>query len=250
LHKHILDNVNIVLVEPQVPGNVGSAARAMKNMGLSRLTLVNPWFPDHLQARYMAHGSEDILDRAKRVSSVFEAVEGSVLIAATTRRKRHNTPFMYPKDAAYEIMKYAGAGTVSILFGREESGLTNEELKMCQLFISIQSSEKQPSLNLSQAVMVIAYEIFNCAVPEEKNEMDYARAEEIEIMFSHLKESLIKLGLREWNDGDNFMKSLRRVFSRTGLESRDVGSIHKLCSEIDKYAFRLRDEFSKGKKDG
>ena len=88
-----LDNIRIVLVEPQVPGNVGATARAMKNCGLTKLVLVRPWFRNHPQSRYMAHSSEDILDNAVITDTLEEALTGSVLVAGTTRRKRHNTPF-------------------------------------------------------------------------------------------------------------------------------------------------------------
>ncbi len=237
-----LDNIRIVLVEPQVPGNVGSTARAMKNMGLGSLVIVAPWFRDHPQARYMAHGSEDILDSAVYTDTLEEAIAGSVLVAGTSRRKRHNTPFMNPRDGASAIIESASCGPVSILFGREDKGLTNDELSCCQLLVSIPSSHGQPSLNLSQAVMVVAYELFSSVYPTSSRAFDLAPAEGLASMYDHLERSLTTLGFRQWNDGDNYMKSLRRVFSRTKLENRDVATIHKLCGEIDKYAARLRAE--------
>jgi len=243
----LLDNVQVVLVEPQVPGNVGSSARAIKNMGLSKLVVVKPWFKDHPQSRYMAHSSEDILDNARYVDSVSEAVADSVLVLGTTRRKRHNTPFMDPRQASEEILTALESGPVSILFGREDKGLTNDELKCCHIHITIPSSEKQPSLNLSQAVMAMAYELYMTSCPAPEQKLDLATANDLKGMYDHLLESLITLGLRQWNDGDNYMKSLRRVFSRTKMEKRDVSTIHKFCGEIDKYTARLRAEFSKGK---
>jgi len=240
-----LDSIRIVLVEPQVPGNVGAAARAMKNMGLSDLVLVKPWFGDHPQARYMAHGAEDLLDGAKTVDTLAEALAGSVFTAGTTRRKRRNTPFMNPREAAPIILDGTLSGPVSVLFGREDKGLTNDELKYCQLHITIPSSHGQPSLNLSQAVMVIAYELFSAALPGGKRRLDLAPAESLDSMYDHLERSLTTLGFRQWNEGDNYMKSLRRVFSRTRMEKRDTATIHKLCGEIDKYAARVRAELKK-----
>jgi len=243
-----LDNIRIVLVEPQVPGNVGAVARAMKNMGLTRLVLVNPWFFNHPQARYMAHGSEDILDNAVVVNELREALAGSVLTAGTTRRERHNTPFMSPAHAVGEILECSSVGPVSILFGREDKGLTNDELSYCQLLVKIPSSQAQPSLNLSQAVIIIVYEIFSTVFSGEKLPLDLAPSEELDRMYDHLKKSLTTLGLKQWNNGDNYMKSLRRVFSRTKLERRDVSTIHKLCGEIGKYTIRVRAEIEeKGK---
>ncbi len=240
-----LDNINIVLVEPQVPGNVGAAARAMKNMGLSRLVLVKPWFHNHPQAKYMAHSSEDILDRAVISDSLTEAVADSVLVVGTSRRKRSNTPYMNPREAVGEMLTNAKAGAVSILFGREDKGLSNAELSLCQIMLSIPSAEAQPSLNLSQAVMVVAYELYSASVPGDEPLFDSATSGDLEQMYDHLRESLITLGMKQWNDGDNYIKSLRRVFSRTKMERRDVSSIHKLCGEIDKYASRLRAEMTK-----
>ncbi len=245
--KANLDNIRIVLVEPQVPGNVGAAARAVKSMGITRLVLVRPWFQNHPQAKYMAHGSEDILDNTVIVDDLEEAVAGSVLTVGTTQRIRHNMPFLNPRQASGEIIGSSLAGTVSILFGREDKGLTNEELRGCQVLVRIPSSEAQPSLNLSHAVMVIAYEIFSAVFSGDELTLDFATSEGLDCMYNHLKKSLTTLGLKQWNNGDNYMKSLRRVFSRTKMERRDVSAIHKLCSEIDKYTIRVKAEMEKKK---
>jgi TrmH family RNA methyltransferase len=220
----------------------------MKNMGLSKLVLVKPWFLDHPQARYMAHGSEDVLDKAEVFDDIREAVKDSVLVVGTTQRKRHNMPYINPKQAVDDILSYAMQGTVSILFGREDKGLLNDELTFCQLLVTIPSSQAQPSLNVSQAVMVMAYELFSAVYPGQGPALNYATIDEMTGMYTCLKNSLTSLGFKQWNNGDNFMKSLRRVFSRTKLEKRDVATIHKLCGEIDKYVIRVRDEIGKGMK--
>ena len=245
VEKPGFDNIRTILVEPKVPGNVGATARAIKNMGLSRLVVVNPWFHNHPQARYMAHGSEDVLESAEIFSTLKEAVASSVLVVGTTQRQRHAVPFMNPGKAAAEILESSRSGPVSILFGREDRGLLNEELACCQIVVTIPTSIAQPSLNLSQAVMVMAYELFNAVCPGGSPIADYASAEEIGSMYDHLRRSLEMLGMKQWNEGDNYMKSLRRVFSRTRLECRDVATIHKLCGEIDKYTFRVRAELDK-----
>jgi len=241
-HKPNLENIRIVLVEPQVPGNVGASARAVKNMGINSLTLVKPWFRGHPQARYMAHASEDVLENARVFDTLREAVSDSVLVVGTTQRKRSAIPYTNPRKAAPIILESTQSGPVSLLFGREDRGLLNDELKLCQLLVTIPSSKAQPSLNLSQAVMVMAYEIYSAMHPGISSPMDLAPSEEIEMMYEHLQRSLLTLGFQEWNDGENYMKSLRRVFSRTRLERRDVAAIHKFCGEIDRYARRLRAE--------
>jgi tRNA/rRNA methyltransferase len=236
------ENISIVLVEPKVPGNVGASARAIKNMGLSSLVLVNPWFLNHPQSRYMAHGSEDIINNAVITDDLKKAVADSVLVVGTTQRKRTGSPFMNPKQAVQEILESSYSGPVSILFGREDRGLLNDELKMCHILVTIPSSKAQPSLNLSQAVMVMAYEIYSSVYPGVSSPMDLSPAVETDMLYEHLNCSLAKLGFKQWNDGDNYMKSLRRVFSRTKLERRDVATIHKLCGEIDRYAARVSAE--------
>jgi TrmH family RNA methyltransferase len=243
--KNIPDHIRIVLVEPKVPGNAGAAARAMKNMGLSRLVLVRPWFHGHPQSRYMAHASEDVLERAEVFDTLAEAVADSVLVVGTTRRRRTSTPFLNPRKAASLIIEHTASGPVSILFGREDRGLLNDELKLCQLLVAIPSSKEQPSLNLSQAVMVMCYELFTAEHPGVSSPLDLASSEETGVMFEHLSQSLDTLGFRERNDGENYMKSLRRVFSRTQLERRDVAAVHKLCGEIDRFAARVRSELGK-----
>ena len=241
----IYTNIRIVLVEPKVPGNVGAAARAMKNMGLGRLVLVRPWFHGHPQARYMAHGSEDVLERAEVFETLDDAIADSVLVVGTTRRRRTSTPFTNPRKAAPLMLESSVSGLVSLLFGREDRGLLNDEMKRCTLLVAIPSSKAHPSLNLAQAVMIMAYELFTAEHPGVSSPLDLAPAEEIEVMYAHLARSLEILGFREWNDGENYMKSLRRVFSRTRLERRDAASIHKLCGEIDRFTSRVRDELDK-----
>jgi len=243
--KPVYTNIRIVLVEPKVPGNVGAAARAMKNMGLGRLVLVRPWFHGHPQARYMAHGSGDVLERAEVFETLDDAIADSVLVVGTTRRRRTSTPFTNPRKAAPLMLESSVSGLVSLLFGREDRGLLNDEMKRCTLLVAIPSSKAHPSLNLAQAVMIMAYELFTAEHPGVSSPLDLAPAEEIEVMYAHLARSLEILGFREWNDGENYMKSLRRVFSRTRLERRDAASIHKLCGEIDRFTSRVRDELDK-----
>jgi len=271
-----LESIRIVLVEPQVPGNIGAVSRAIKNMGLNKLVLVRPWFHNHPQARYMAHGSEDILDSAEVYDEIGDAVADSILVVGTTQRKRHNMQLISPRQAVSLILDSTSIGPVSILFGREDKGLSNEELTCCQIHVTIPSSPSHPSLNLSQAVMVMAYELFSAslrlvALYDDKSQngeqcieclprsantasnaakefindassMDFATSGELTTMYDHLRSSITRLGFKQWNKGDNYMKSLRRVFSRTRMERRDVSTVHKLCGEIDKYSVRVRAE--------
>ena len=157
----MLEKIAIVLVEPREPGNIGAAARAMANMGLSRLVLVRP--PDHLvaDAFRMALAARPILESAAVADDLAQALAGFGFVAGTTRRRgAGRRGRVTPRQLAAELPAVAAANDIAILFGREDSGLTNEELQYCQRLVTIPSSEGFGSLNLAQSVLAIAYEIF------------------------------------------------------------------------------------------
>lgn len=154
-------HVSFILVEPSVPENVGAAARAIKTMGYNSLVLVNPC--DHLSdpARWLAHGSAEILENAQVYASLTDAVEGYDLVIGTTAKGRSVKYDYYPLHQLPEIIRSKGSTIkkVAIVFGREESGLRNEELKLCHLVSTVPMKTTFPSLNLSQAVMLYAWEL-------------------------------------------------------------------------------------------
>ena len=157
----MLDRIRIVLVEPRHPGNIGSAARAMKTMGIEQLVLVNPArFPDP-QADWRAAGAADVLDSAAVVGSVAEAIAECHFVVGTSTRSRHIPwPVVLAKDIASCLAEQPPEASIAILFGREDSGLTNEELQMCQCHLQIPSSPIYGSLNLAMAVQVVCYELY------------------------------------------------------------------------------------------
>ena len=230
------DNIQIVLVEPQVPGNVGAVCRAMRNTGFSRLTLVNLWHLGHPQARYMAHGAEDILDDARIVQSCHEAIGDSIFVVGTTRRARRGSHFVGVKDATDRIASLSDEGPVSILFGREDRGLLNEELLLCQMQLTIPTFSGQPSLNLAQAVLIVCYELFVRTMVKAGDRLDLATHEELERMYDHLIEALHDAGFVPFSSRETFEMAIRRVFGRTLLERRDVAVIHKICREVKRVA--------------
>lgn len=233
-------NIHIVLVEPSVPGNIGAVARAMKTMGLSNLILVNPVeFRNEAEARWMAHGAGDILDTAKVVSTVGEAVDEFALVVGTTNRTR--SPWLNPikplEKGLAELMAVAWSQPSGILFGREKSGLLNDELQRCNLIVRIHSAVTYPSLNLSQSVMVCAYELFrlSCEVPQQ-SKTKLADNEDVERICQRMNQVLLRIGFVGQPTEDTFMRSIRRVFRRSlRLEKRDVATLHKFCNEIDLY---------------
>jgi len=235
-----LANVTVILVEPSAPGNIGASARAMKTMGLSELVVLNgPSFKDDPEARKMAHGAWDLLERAREVSTWEEATDGLHWLIGTTHRKRRaQFPQTMPaRDAAQKIAGLSQHHRVGLVFGREESGLTDAELRRCQQLSTVPSGAEHPALNLSQAVMLYSYEIFLASlgvVPLPPRTP--ATIHELESLLKHLGETLAKVGFRpHQGNPDSFLRSLRRVLGRAPLEKRDVNVLHRICQQIDYY---------------
>ena len=235
-----LANVTVILVEPSTPGNVGATARAMKTMGLNDLVVVNGVnFKDVTQAIMFGHGAHDVLANAREVPTWEVATEGIHWLVGTTHRKRRaQYPQMIPaREAAIKIAGLSEKHRVGIVFGREETGLTDAELRKCHDIASVAQSAEHPSLNLSQAVMVFAYEIFLASLGEiPRQRQNLATVHEVEMVLQHLTTSLAKVGFRPHQGvADTFARALRRVISRAPLEKRDVNVLHRICQQIDYY---------------
>jgi tRNA (cytidine32/uridine32-2'-O)-methyltransferase len=238
-----LSHLRIVLIEPKTPGNIGATARAMRTMGLSRLVLVNPVeFRTVPETRWMAHGAEDLIDNAVVVPSVDEALADMTYVVGTTNRARGVwlNPIYNIDQAAATIAGHVQKHTVAVLFGREDRGLLNHELQRCNLIVRIPAAMTYPSLNLSQAVMVIAYEIFQaCMAPPEPVQLRLSKNEDIERICRRIMDTMLRIGFAPCPDEDTFLRSVRRVLRRSlQLEHRDVATLHKLCAEIDAYVGR------------
>lgn len=239
-----LANVTVILVEPAVPGNIGATARAMKTMGLRDLVVLNgpADFASHPQAVMMGHGAAEILQRARPVATWADATAGLHWLIGTTHRKRR-AQFPQPltaRQAAAKVASLTQQHRVGLVFGREESGLTDAELQRCQDIASVPSAAAHPSLNLAQAVMIFSYEIFLASfgeIPTAK--LNLATVAEVESVLQHLGTSLAKIGFRpHQGNPDSFLRSLRRVFSRAPLEKRDCNVLHRICQQIDYYVAR------------
>jgi len=237
-----LANVTIILVEPAVPGNIGSAARAMKTMGLRDLVVVTgpKNFADHQQAIMLGHGAGDLLKKSRSVATWEEAIDGLHWLVGTTHRKRRAQfpQIIEARQAAVKIAALSHKHRVGIVFGREEAGLTDTELRKCHDIASVPQAADHPSLNLAQAVMLFAYEIYLASLGEvPKPQYDLATVHEVESVLKHLSESLAKVGFRpHQGDPESFLRSLRRVLSRAPLEKRDVNVLHRICQQIDYFA--------------
>jgi TrmH family RNA methyltransferase len=239
-----LANVTVILVEPAVPGNIGSAARAIKTMGLSDLVVLNgpTGYAGHKQALMMGHGAHDILEKSRAVTTWEEATAGLHRLVGTTHRKRRSQfpQMVTARQAASEVAVLSQQHRVGIVFGREETGLTDEELQRCHDIASVPSAAAHPSLNLAQAVMLFSYEVFLASFGEVPTiPIKLATVHEVEMTLQHLSESLAKTGFRpHQGNPDSFLRSLRRVISRAPLEKRDCNVLHRICQQIDYYVSR------------
>jgi TrmH family RNA methyltransferase len=235
-----LANITVILVEPATAGNVGSAARAMKTMGLANLVVVNGVeFKKSQQATMMGHGAGDVLECGRAVATWEEATEGLHWLMGTTHRKRRPQfpQVLTAREAAGKIASLSVKHRVGLVFGREESGLSDAELRKCQEIASVPQASEHPSLNLAQAVMILGYEIFMASLGEvPKQKQNLATIHEIEILLQHLTTSLAKVGFRpHQGDPESFLRSLRRVLGRAPLEKRDVNVMHRICQQIDHF---------------
>ncbi len=231
-------DVRIVLVEPSHPGNIGGAARAMKTMGLDSLYLVRPGrFPDP-QADWRAARAVDVLAAAKVVDDLDDAIGDCVLAVGTsTRSRRIPLPLADAETVATRLAtEYAGQ-PVAILFGRETSGLTNEELQRCQLHLSIPASPEYPSLNLAMSVQVVCYELLKSrttpgapvAAPADAG---LASLEEVEGFLAHFETVLRRIDFLKPSAPRQAMTRLRRMFGRIRLEQAEVGMLRGILTHI------------------
>ncbi|NLC59165.1 MAG: RNA methyltransferase [Armatimonadetes bacterium] len=232
-----LNNVRIILIDPQFPGNIGSTCRAMKTMGLTDLVLVRPpAYRDVAEARSLAHGALDVLEAARAVETLEEAIGDLHLLVGTTNRKRIGVlpDMMTVAEAAEEIVPVTQDHKAGILFGREDRGLSTEELTHCQVIATIPVAEGMPSLNLSHAVQVVAYELFRASLgPLARRCADLADLSEQEALIRRVNDLLLAVGFRPFRDDpESFVLTLRRVFGRAGMERRDVRALHKLISTL------------------
>ena len=223
-----LKNIRIVLCDTRHPGNIGSAARAMKTMGLSQLYLVNPHlFPDK-QADWLATNAVDVLENATVCADLDTALSGVALAVACTARSREiAVPAVTAREAAARLVEVAHAQPVALVFGSEVRGLTTDQVQRCQMVATILADASHSSLNLAAAVQVFAYELRLYAVQETiKPTADKPRLlathEEIELFYAHLERELMACGFLNPAQPKRFMQRVRRMFARMQLEHDEV----------------------------
>ena len=211
--------VQIVLVETSHPGNIGSVARAMKNMSLSRLALINPKKFPHDEATALAGNAGDVLEQAQVFSSIEEAVKNSKIIFATSARERTiEWPVASVKDAAQEINQLAAENIeVSILFGREDRGLTNEELQLSNKHLIIPADPEYPVLNIAMSTQVVCYELYQASHNEPigpwQDFPEYT-SQELQHLIDHFNETVFKLDLIDPKNPKQILTRMERMFRR------------------------------------
>ncbi len=244
-----LANIAIVLVQPQISENIGAAARAMRNMGLRRLIVVDPPRCDLTRVCKMAtHSALDVVEAMEHYGSLAEALkEFSYVVGTTARLGGQRQVASRPERLAETLVPLAENNSVAILFGPEDRGLTNEDLRYCHGLVTIPTADFS-SLNLAQAVMVICYELFrfNLADPRQFAPR-LANRYELDAMYAQLKDVLMRISFINPDNPDTFMNNLRHFGTRMQLRAKEVQIIRGICRQIDWYG---RHSFERGRSAG
>lgn len=238
-----IDPIRVVLVATQHPGNIGSAARAMKTMGLGRLILVAPKrYPDP-EATALAAGADDILAQAQVVGSLAEALVGCTYVVGTSSRARSVAlPELAPREAAEQLAVRSLNGQVALLFGPERTGLENEDLQHCHACVSIPSNPEYASLNLASAVQVLSYEIrlqrmqygLIAKPAAEPDAIKAASHDQMERFFSHLAQFMDDVDFHKGKPPELVTQRLRRLFLRAEMDEREIKIIRGLLADAQR----------------
>lgn len=242
----MLDRIRIVLINTSHPGNIGSAARAMKTMGLSQLYLVAPLQFPHPKAQEMASGAQDLLENVQVVGTLDAALaDCSLVLGPSARTRAIPWPVLSPREMADTIKREPKDAQTAILFGCEQFGLTNDQLQRCHYHIQIPSNPVYSSLNVAAALQILAYELRLMSLELEKEtiipqQWDYrlATADEMEKFFIHLKEALIEVDFLKMSAPRKLMTRLRRLFFRARPDMMEMNILRGMLSafqgKIDK----------------
>jgi len=234
------DKVYFVLVEPREGGNIGAAARALKNMAFSRLVLVNPRNYPSPEAGWFAHGAEDVLKKTAVHKKLEDALKGKALVVGATRRVGKKRGQVYSiKEGAEKIRGEAGegpaAGGVAILFGREDRGLTNEETDRCAFLINIKvpGQRRPPSINLAQAVLLVAYELSFAGGEGKPSPFKPVPHEDLAFFFERAEKLLTALSYKE-KDKETILRNMKNLLGRSGIAPWELQMLHGLISQIER----------------
>jgi tRNA/rRNA methyltransferase len=244
-----LNNIAIILHRPRIPENIGAAARSARNMGIRRLLVVDPRDCDLTRILTVAtHNAEDVVAEMEVFDDLRNALESFQYVVGTTARTgSHRQTVRDPRRLSEALVSISQNNQVAILFGPEDRGLTNRELRYCDELVTIPAADFA-SINLAHAVMILAYEIFLANMDEPKTFVPrLANRAELEGMYDHLKETLTKIGFINPENPEYWMTGVRRFFSRIGLRAREVKLIRGICRQIDWY---MEERRRSGSRDG
>ncbi|MCU7844630.1 MAG: RNA methyltransferase [Candidatus Thiodiazotropha sp. (ex Monitilora ramsayi)] len=233
----MLNHIRIVLVDTSHPGNIGAAARAMKNMCLQQLHLVTPHHYPSEEATSRASGADDLLARAVVHSSLDEALEGCRLVVGTSARPRTvSWPVLSPREAAAKLVEEAAMGEVALVFGREKSGLSNSELDRCNFLVHIPTNEAYSSLNLGAAVQVLGYEVYLASKQGDKAPgeapRNLATAEMLQGFHEHLAQALDDVGFTDPRQSEKLLRRLRSLFQRARPDKDEINILRGILSAM------------------
>jgi TrmH family RNA methyltransferase len=241
-----LDQVVVVLCEPQDPINIGNTVRAMKNMGLTHLRLVRPANPDPQRISISAPKAEDVIGAMEIFDTLEEALADVTFTAAlSARARRARRQIARPREAAPELIERAAQGRVALLFGREDSGLSNEDLDHAQLQIKIPTREDNSSLNLGQAVLLVCHELFLACgelpeLPTHKRPFGLANAGQLQGMYGQMEETLWQIEFFKSGVSEGIMRTLRSILDRAELDEREARTLRGIFAEVLHYAKRAQ----------
>ena len=236
-------NIRIVLVNTAHPGNIGGAARAMKNMGLAELYLVQPREYPAPRAVWRAAGARDVLAHATIVESVDEAIADCALVVGTSARERRIPwPLLNPRECGEKIYREAGSHKTALLFGRVDRGLTNDELQKCHYHVHIPSNPEYSSLNLATAVQVLAYEVRMASLADEQGNLppltDWDQppvsAGDLEFFHEHLAATMADLKFYDPENPKQLLTRMRRLFNRVRMDEMEVSILRGLLSAVQR----------------
>ncbi len=247
-----LASIRIVLIQTFHPGNIGSAARAMKTMGLTNLVLVNPKAYPHEDATAMAAGATDVLDQATVVGSLEEAIGDCTLVIGTSARERtFSLPMLQPESCADMLVSESQSGPVALVFGRERMGLHNDEIQQCHFQVNIPANPEYPVMNIASAIQILCYEMLrtlnrrtaggpeNNATPmatahTESTQDDYPMVDDLNRFFEHLESTMAHIGFLKPQHEGQTMARFQRLFRRARLERKELQLLRGMLSRMER----------------
>jgi tRNA (cytidine32/uridine32-2'-O)-methyltransferase len=244
------DNIRIVMINTTHAGNIGAAARALKNMGLSELVLVEPKEYPTAKAVWRAAGAADLLENARVVSSIDEAIQDCGLVIGTSARERRIPwPLLTPRECADRCHEESKQHPVAILFGREDRGLTNEELQKCHYHVHIPANPEYSALNIAAAIQVVCYEIRMSALKPDDGELRFtgwdvprAKMDALEHYYEHLEQTLVQLKFLDPDNPRQTVTRMRRLFNRVRMDEMELSILRGMLTSIQNHIYHSNNE--------